>query len=536
MSRKYIRCTKMITDRKAGKREGLMTEVTIDETNFKKLISQRGRVLLSLANMLCHSRSLKDIITRPFLGEMLVQSTEVEELLDAFGAAYNCQWCRFRSLVAAVKGFSDAGYELLHILSVLPDYHLLPTGKDFVTDTKETLEFISGVLLHVCCKFLTQADQLGLEIVPDGLNDMTFEEKLPEGKLPHLCERRHIETASDTVILLATAFLNLAAGSKDVRAAARAKPKDYAFYVADSVSEEKLRSLQLRFHNLQSLYDTYVSGTEATDLDTELPILRGHISVVMHLLRTATLFAHYFERHISKKLCETRTRQGPLIQPDKLLSVLMNYSIAHTSLYIDCAVNLCQEKLKRYAEIGQIELPVPQYRGFHVRPSTLISKLVLHYGSNVQMQIDDEIYDACSPLELFRANEKINARKRRWLTQEIVRLNLVKEEVRKNNIEDIVLGVVLTLAGRAKLILYEQPLKLPEEPALVHGTLLEKVVDEIARLLAMGKIDVESKLTATFIGDKRVLNDIKILAESGYGEDKFGNNVPLPEKLSYLRR
>ena len=95
---------------------------------------------------------------------------------------------------------------------------------------------------------------------------------------------------------------------------------------------------------------------------------------------------------------------------------------------------------------------------------------------------------------------------------------------------------MLTLAGRSKLILYEQPLQLPEEPARKEGTLLEKVVDEMARLLAMGKIDVKVKLTAKFIGDTRVLADIKLLAESGYGEDKFGNNVPLPEKLPYLRR
>ena len=522
-----------------------MTEVTIDEIKFKQLISERGRILLSLANILCHSKSIEEVITRPFLGEMLAQSTELEELLDAYGAAYNCQWCRFRSVVAAIKGFSDIGYELLHILNVLPDYHLLPTGKDFVHDTKETLEFTSGVLLHVCCKLLVQIDQLGLNHLSEqasecqileSLDGLSFKEELPEGKLPHLCERRPIETASETVIFLATAFLNLAAGSKDVRAAARAKPKDYASYVANSVSEENLRSLQLKFHNLQSLYDTFVSGTEATELDPELPVLRGHISVVLHLLRTATLFAHHYERHINKRLCEARTRQGPFVKADQLLSILMNYSIAHASLYIDSAVNLCQEKLKRYAEVVQIELPVPQYRGFHVRPSTLISKLVLHYGSKVQMKMDNAVYDAGSPLELFRANEKINAQKRRWLTQEIVRLNLVKEEVRKNNIEDIVLGVVLTLAGRAKLILYEQPLKLPDEPALTNGTLLEKVVDEIARLLAMGKIDVECKMTATFIGDKRVLNDIKVLAESGYGEDKFGNNVPLPEKLSYLRR
>jgi len=229
-------------------------------------------------------------------------------------------------------------------------------------------------------------------------------------------------------------------------------------------------------------------------------------------------------------------QEGPLVQENKLLSVMMNYSITHASLYIDCAVNLCQAKLKRYAEIGQVELPVPQYRGFHVRPSTLIAKLVLHYGTKVQMKMGDESYDAGSPLDLFRANEKINAQKRRWLTEEIVRLNLVQEELQKNKITEVVLGIVLTLTGRAKLILYEQPLKLPDEPSFTHGTVLENIVNEIARLLAMGKIDVESHMMAIFEGDKRVINDIRILAEAGYGEDKFGNNVPLPEKLAYLRR
>lgn len=34
----------------------------------------------------------------------------------------------------------------------------------------------------------------------------------------------------------------------------------------------------------------------------------------------------------------------------------------------------------------------------------------------------------------------------------------------------------------------------------------------------------------------RVLEDIKLLAENGYGEDDFGNNLPLPARLSYLRK
>jgi hypothetical protein len=110
-------------------------------------------------------------------------------------------------------------------------------------------------------------------------------------------------------------------------------------------------------------------------------------------------------------------------------------------------------------------------------------------------------------------------------------MKLVQEQTSQNDINDIVREIVLTLAGQSNLILYEQPLQLPEEPARMEGTLLEKIIDEMTRLLAMGKIDVDTKMTAKFIGDKRVLADIKLLAESGYGEDKFGNNTPLPEKL-----
>ena len=265
-------------------------------------------------------------------------------------------------------------------------------------------------------------------------------------------------------------------------------------------------------------------------------VLRGHISVVFHLLKTATSFAHYYERHVNRQPCALAALRERLVAPEALLGMLMHYCVTHISLYIGCAQNLCQEMLKRYAEVGQIEVPVPPYRGFHVRPASLISTLVLHYGSEVHMQLDEEVYDASSPLELFRANEKINAEKRRSLASETVRLKLVQEETDEADINTVARNVVLTLAEQSKLILYEQPLQLPEQPARKEGTLLQRVTDTIAQMLAMGKIDIQTDLSTTFVGDKRVLADIKLLAEAGYGEDNFGNNVPLPEKLAYLRR
>ena len=119
----------------------------------------------------------------------------------------------------------------------------------------------------------------------------------------------------------------------------------------------------------------------------------------------------------------------------------------------------------------------------------------------------------------------------------LVRMSLVQEiNGQGHKIDDAVRYIVLRLAGSSKLILYEQPLQLPETPADKEGTLLERVVDMMAQLLATGKIDAKSNLEARFTGDKRVLVDIKLLADSGYGEDNFGNNIPLPDKLFYLRR
>jgi len=512
-----------------------MDPVTIGDKSFAELMAVRCRKLLALADYVSKRQAGRELFTRPLLGELLSQSMQMEELLDTYDARNNCQWCMFRSLVAALKQFSDVSYELLHIQHALPAYRLLPIDHDFYKATEGALRFSGGVLHRACCQIVERAEQLNLSVPELGLSEQLFAEQLPPGRLPHNCSEHKRGTVAEMVTLLATAFLNLAAESEGVRAAGRAKPEQYISYTQSVVREEKLRSLELRFHNLQSQYDTYVSGTEAEKLDSDLPVLRGHISVVFHLLKTATLLAHYYERHVNKQPCKKRAGQPLLVSAESLLGVLMNYAILHISLYIDCAEHLCQEMLKRYAEVGEIEVSVPRYRGFHVRPSTLVSKIVLHYGSDVRMEMEGEAYDASSPLELFRANEKINAEKRRWLVQQIVEQKLI-ETADTKELRSLVRDIVSRLAEQKKLILYEQPLELPAEPARSEGTLLEKVTDELARLLALGKIDIEAKLAVRFVGDKRVLADIKLLAESGYGEDNFGNNIPLPEKLVYLRR
>ena len=513
-----------------------MGPVTIPYDDFEKLIASRTERYFRAVGYLAGCSDNKRFLTRPLLGELLSQSTQIEELLDSYGARNNCRWARFRSLTAAIKLFSNVSYELFHIQHSIPAYRLLDVKQDFSRSTEQSLSFAESILLEAANRLLDEAKKLHLPIPEILGQESFFAEKLPSGRLPHDLARRKIEAVSKTVSLLSTAFLNLAAESRKELPHKKSESSASLCELTGPISEEKLRSLELRFHNLQSLYDTYVSTTETEVFDNDLPILRGHISVVLHLLRTARDFAHYYERHASTSAQTVTHGQKQLVEPEALLDILVDYCISFVSQFLTRAELLCQNMLKRYTEIDTIEVLVPQYRGFHVRPSTLVSKLVLHYGSEVKMKLGYDVYDASSPLELFRANEQINAHKRRSLAQEIICLDQLSSRPGNKDLRSIVRDVIVTLAERGKIIIYEHPLRIEEKAPQPDTKLIEQVTDEIAKLQATGKIDIGTTIRAVFTGDKRVLEDIELLAENGYGEDNFGNNISLPERLSYLRQ
>jgi hypothetical protein len=509
-------------------------EVCGDE--FVQLISHRSANLLGVMQALADTDSPTGLINRQLIARILSQAVQLVELLDRYGAHNNKKWHIYRLLVATIKGFAGISYEMHHILSVLPSYRLLPIDKDFVGATKEALAFSNGVIMRSGMEMLAQADELSVVLSPPAVLDSPNYVDLPSGVLSHDRPAHTEANVCQTVTLLATAFLNVASECQDVRAASRAKPEQYASFIPTAISEEKLRYLCHRLHNLQSLYDTWVSDTQTEEIDGNLPVLRGHISVVFHLLTMATSLTHYYERHIEAGR-SARCAKASMVEPAELLRTTMSYSILFAGVFLDAARTLCQDMLKSYAEIREIELPIPRYRGFHVRPSTLVAKIVLYYGSDVRLELNGHSYDASTPLEIFRANETINAYKRQWLASAIADHEFIRgASCADADVMENARKIVTDLASCGKMMIYARPLVLPDIPVRESGTLLERVIDEVARLQATGKIDMNVKLTITFRGDKRVLDDLKLLAEHGYGEDNLGNDIVLPAELAYLRR
>jgi hypothetical protein len=529
----------------------MRAEQNLSDQAFCDYLNRRIGEMMALAVYVSKNASEKECFTRPLLADLLSEATKIEELLDAYGVKHNKRWYPLRQAVAPIKLFSNVSYILIHVLHFLPNYRLLPIEQDFPAATEKALTYTCSILIESLKALIREARKLEI-MVPESVPPLeNFSDEILSGHLPSDRLSQKVASPEETVVYLATAFLNLAEQSTFLHSVQQQQVENLADWIPDPISEERLRNLEEMFHNLQSLYDTHISDSNVETLDENLPILRGHITVIYHLLETATAFTHYCERHILSYASRTRKSRQNLTDPNKLLEVLIHYSVAFASRYISRTRSLCHDMLRRYAIQGRITVPAPRYRGFHVRPSTLVAKIVSHYGSEVEMKLAGEIYNAGVTLDLFRANEKINAGKKRWLAAEVHKLGLhCRPESSEHSrgkgdkafdqdvelMQKLAHSAIQALFSQNKLVLYERNLPLTEIKPLPDETASEYITRALIQLLTMGKIDVVIDINVTFAGDKRVLEDIKLLAGNGYGEDDFGNNLPLPEKLSYLHR
>ena len=475
--------------------------------------------------------------TRPLLSAILAESTQLEELLDAYGAANSSRWFLFREYVSALRNFASVGCKLLHLRHAFPRYHLLAVDGDFLKETETAMGHIAELIKCAFSRFGRCAAAEGLDTQESIPQPDELRETLPPGMLPRDRKTRHEASASERLVHLATSLLDLGADAEFLHTVAETPREEFASLISDPISEESMRQLEYRFHNLQSLYDTYVSDSDTEATDSSLWVYRGHVSVIFHLMEIATVLVHFYERHHSLLSTVPSLQSECPFELGRLLDVLMTYCIGGVSRYLTSARELCHSMLKRYATVSTVAVPVPRHKGFHVRPSALVARIVQHYGSEVTMELGGDVYDASSTLELFRANEHINEMKRRRVADEVVRLHLDAEEPTAERLRQAVHRVILELAGGNVIAIYEMPLPIEDEIAKTRDcTVSEVVLSALYRLLAMGKIDVLADVTVQFKGDDRVLKDIALLAEGGYCEDNFGNNTPLPPELSYLKR
>jgi len=182
--------------------------------------------------------------------------------------------------------------------------------------------------------------------------------------------------------------------------------------VPERVNEVEIRRFEMRVHNLQSSFDSYIIHGGFLYGNRNLKRFRSFFSVIYHLLQVMGRLLHFYERHlidIGYKYIYTQAREklAALVDPDALLDCTINYGLYYVNHFFSSGKDVAREILKDNIERASITVGIPKNMGFHCRPSLMVAKIVQNYGGEVKLIAGGDLFDASSVLDIQWAGGKI---------------------------------------------------------------------------------------------------------------------------------
>jgi phosphotransferase system HPr-like phosphotransfer protein len=368
--------------------------------------------LLKSCAYLCESEPSRETFTKRLYAQMVASSKLLEDFLDCHGAKNSSKWYYYRELVSSVRNLSEACYSQKHLWMRLPFYNLTDT-EQFEEAGYATHKFFISSLRAICCRTLEEAKHLEIKLPSDHYVWDDFPGVLTNTRLESDIDDENLREEQKNIVKITTEFLRV---GRDFEMQGFYQPHtmdEIKTIVPSRFNEEQARRFELVVHSLQSSFDTYVNRSGLQFRNIKLKSLRGHISIVLHLLELTRRLLHYYERHLygvgyKNIYNKVRDELNKAVEPEFMLDRIVNYGLYYASYFLTSGQELAQELLNENMERGTIVVGVPQEMGFHSRPSLLVAKIVEHYGGQVQLCIGNSRFDASSVLDLQWAGGKIH--------------------------------------------------------------------------------------------------------------------------------
>ena len=512
-------------------------------------VTDKMRGLLEYAHYVWESPAEEFKLTRPKLNYIKARSEAAEELLDAMGARTNAEWLPTRKCIAILKNFSASSYELLHIKISAPYYFLGENLEQFTQDTERHVRFMTGVIRHSLVNLYENTTRLGVTLDQPRMA-YDFNEILNVPKLKRNMPSTEPGSVKHRIDALALNVLNSTEDMKSFKKLYTASPEEWDKLDFDFLNETKFRSLEVNMHSLQSLYDTYISDSDTEDSDDDLRKVRGRISVILHLLRIASTYIHFYERHIHgnpmavfEDAKSTRECLRPVasVNRPEFYTAILKYLAHYIETFQEEGRKLCARLLQRYCVTKTVEVNVPPYMGFHVRPSSLVAAIVMHYGCNVQMRLWDTEYDAGRASNIMMSNHYLDQKKRSYLVAEMNRIDFsdLEHQLQIGYLDKLSLGkqAILKLASAGLVRIYKLPLEIDNEKfrPSQEASFTDYVFQLVVYLMNYDRqVGILFPAKVQFTGPEQAVDDLLALASANYCESETGEDLPLPKQLEYL--
>jgi phosphotransferase system HPr (HPr) family protein len=380
--------------------ERSLGEIILEE-DFILLLELRAGALFRLLNLV---RSRPDLeFNKKLLWKIREETHSLETFLDDFGARNNRSFSYFSEVVASVRSFAHALFELQHIQRRYARYALLDSEEqrnDFLWKTREAVRTLRSLMLALLMDGARHArEDLRLELPTDALDERLFSDPVPTMLLPHNVDEGEILDESSKVGEIATKYLRAIENwrSSRFRPLPTGSEADLRRFVLTRFDEELARKAEGVIHNLQAKYDTHIKGTALEARSAGLPCLRGHISMALHLFGVARHLVHFYERHENDIRFETtKETVTEVVSKHQVLDCIVNYAVLYGGRYLERAEPTARELVREFVRECEKTFALRNGMDLHARPATLIVRVVNHHGTPVQMIMEGKSCDARS--------------------------------------------------------------------------------------------------------------------------------------------
>jgi phosphotransferase system HPr-like phosphotransfer protein len=375
----------------------------ITEEDFLELAQEHSQDFLRISNFINENHKP---FTRRFYAHLIKESEELESFLDDYSARDNKTWYFFAELVASTRNIAKVAFIITHVLNRYSAYALKEEEADnFIKDARNVSSLLDDTVISLFKEIKNEALIVGIWLQSEIVKEDLFGEIYPQKRLPYTIDEEDDLDVQKTVVKIATEYLivieKFTSFGWDSEEDHLGNPRDA---IPDRINEEMSRELVALIHNLQSSYDHSVRHTPLESQDKDLKMLRGHISIPLHLLSIVNWLSHLYQRHVlALKYEKARTRITAIIEDSDMLSTVMNFALHYNNIYLETGKELANDILAKYTERDTCELKVPQKLGFHLRPATLVAKCAKYYGTKVFIIVDGHRYDASNVLNITLA-------------------------------------------------------------------------------------------------------------------------------------
>jgi hypothetical protein len=356
--------------------------------------------------------SCKDF-TKKVYSTLIANSQLLEDFLDFHGAKNSKIWYYYRELSAAVRHLSLGGYSQKHICN-RTHFYCLPKTEEFAKQGAATLDFFTRSLKRLAPLILEEARNLGIPIPEAEYAKDDFPVIATGQMLDCDIDDENLDQQKKNITKIASELVDIASKFDEFGIYGTLEPDEIMEKVPSTINEVEIRRFEMQVHNLQSHFDTYViHGGFHSHGDRKLKEFRGHYSCVFHLLQIIGRLLHFYERHLHEAgykniYKQVQVKLSEVISPNTLLDRTINYGFFWVYYFLNTGKDLAKEIINQYAERTSIRAGIPVMRGFHLRPSLLVAKIVNHYGGPVELCVGEENrYDASSVLDIQYAGGQI---------------------------------------------------------------------------------------------------------------------------------